>query len=102
MAEVILYFILMIPLYALLIWTYFNPEESMIFGQRWMYKKEPEFSDDAIRYTKFVARVGILLLTMPFVLFIIDHFMIRLIIILGCISYVIIGGYRVLQKYLDS
>lgn len=74
----------------------------MIFGQRWMYKEEPEFSDDAIRYTKFVARVGILLLTMIFVLFLIDQIIIRLIIILGFISYVIIGGYRLLQKYLES
>ncbi|MGN7298659.1 hypothetical protein [Ferdinandcohnia sp. SAFN-114] len=102
MAEVILCLILMIPLYAVLIWTYFNPEESMLFGQRWMYKGEPEFSEHAIRYTKFMARVGILLITMVFVLFIIDHIIIRLIIILGFISYVIIGGYRLLQKYLES
>ena len=102
MAEVILGLILMIPLYALLIWTYFYPEDSMLFGQRWMYKEEPEFSDDAIRYTKFGARVGMLLITMVFILYIVDHFMFRLLIFLGFISYVIIDGYRLLQKYLDS
>ncbi|MCC3356031.1 hypothetical protein [Bacillus sp. REN16] len=102
MADVILFFILMIPLYAVLIWTYFYPEESMLFGQRWMYKEDPEFSDDAIRYTKFGAIVGISLITMVFALSIIDHFVIRLLIILGFVSFVIIGGYRVLKKYLES
>ncbi|MEH7225278.1 hypothetical protein V7112_15825 [Bacillus sp. JJ1566] len=98
MAEFIMYFILMIPLYAVFIWTYFYPEESMLLGQRWMYKEDPEFSDDAIRYTKFGAVVGVFLLTMVFALYIIDHFMIRLFIILGFVSFVIIGGYRVLKK----
>lgn len=95
-------FIFMIPIYAMLIWTYFNPEESMLLGQRWMYKEEPEFSDDAIRYTKFGAIVGIFLITMVFALYVIDHFMIRLFIILGFISFVIVGGYRLLKKYVDS
>lgn len=97
-----MFFIFMIPIYAVLIWTYFYPEESMLLGQRWMYKEEPEFTDDAIRYTKFGAVFGIFLLTMVFALYTIDHFMIRLFIILGFISFVIIGGYRLLQKYVDS
>lgn len=102
MAEIIIWFTFMIPLYAVLIWTYFYPEESMLFGQRWRYKEEPEFSDDAIRYTKFGAILGIFLITMVFALYIIDHFVIRLLIILGFVSYVIIGGYGLLKKYLES
>ncbi|WP_189655273.1 hypothetical protein [Bacillus sp. HNG] len=102
MADAIMFFIFMIPIYAVLIWTYFYPEESMLLGQRWMYKEEPEFTDDAIRYTKFGAVSGIFLMTMVFALYVIDHFVIRLFIILGFISFVIIGGYRLLKKYLES
>ncbi|WP_010676629.1 hypothetical protein [Bacillus timonensis] len=102
MADAILYFIFMIPVYAVLIWTYFNPEESMLFGERWMYKEEPEFSDDAIRYTKFMAGVCIFLISLIFVLQVTEHFIIRLFIVLGFASYVIIGGYRLLKKYVDS
>ncbi|MFS0821920.1 hypothetical protein [Bacillus sp. 1P02SD] len=102
MADAIMFFIFMIPLYAMLIWTYFYPEDSMLLGQRWMYKEEPEFTDDAIRYTKFGATFGIFLITMVFALYVIDHFMIRFFIILGFISFVIIGGYRLLKKYVDS
>ncbi|MEH7385304.1 hypothetical protein V7147_07845 [Bacillus sp. JJ1521] len=101
MADVIISFIFMIPLYAVLIWTYFYPEESMLLGQRWRYKEDPEFSDAAIRYTKFGSIVGVFLITMMFAFYVIDHFVIRLLIILGFVSFVIIGGYRVLKKYLE-
>jgi len=45
----------MIPLYGFLIWTYNCPEDSILFGRRWMYKEEPEFSPNLIRYTKFAS-----------------------------------------------
>ncbi|MEH7381052.1 hypothetical protein V7138_11285 [Bacillus sp. JJ1533] len=97
-----MYFIFMIPIYAALIWTYLYPEESMLLGQRWMYKEEPEFTDEAIRHTNFGAISGIFLLTMVLALYLIDHFVFRFILILGFISFVIIGGYRQLKRYLDS
>ncbi|WP_240035271.1 hypothetical protein [Neobacillus notoginsengisoli] len=63
-AETILFFILVvIPLYATLIWTYFYPEESMLWGKRWLYKEEPEISEDAIRYTKTASLVSLVVLT---------------------------------------
>ncbi|CAG9621534.1 hypothetical protein [Sutcliffiella rhizosphaerae] len=65
--EAILWFILIIPLYGVLIWTYFYPEESMIFGHRWKYREEPEFSDVAVSFTRFGAIVGIFFLTIVFV-----------------------------------
>ncbi|MEH7236683.1 hypothetical protein [Bacillus sp. JJ1562] len=102
MVDAFIYFIFMIPVYAALIWTYFNPEESMLLGQRWMYKEEPEFTDDAIRHTKFGAIAGIVVLTMVLALIVIDHFIFRLFIILGFISTVIIVGFRELKRYLDS
>ncbi|WP_417900188.1 hypothetical protein ABN702_08055 [Bacillus haimaensis] len=101
MADAILYFIFMIPVYGILIWTYLCPEESMLFGERWMYKEEPEFSEDAIRYTKFVASVGILGITMILVLFAIESRLIKFFIILGFIIYVIFNGYNLLKKYLE-
>ncbi|WP_449536483.1 hypothetical protein [Ferdinandcohnia sp. Marseille-Q9671] len=95
-------FFFMIPLYAVFVWTYFYPEESMLFGQRWMYKEEPEFSDEAIRSTKLWAMAGIVLITMGFVLYAVDDFLIRLIILLIFITFAIIAGYRLLKKYVES
>ncbi|HWI48600.1 MAG TPA: hypothetical protein VNU45_10300 [Rummeliibacillus sp.] len=66
MEEVILAFILMIPLYVVLIWTYFDPEESILFGKRWMYKEEPELSEGVIRYTKIASLASIIFLTIIF------------------------------------
>ncbi|WP_176215194.1 hypothetical protein [Cytobacillus gottheilii] len=47
--------VISIPVYGLLIWMYLEPEESMLAGKRWMYQEEPEVSDSAIRYTKFLS-----------------------------------------------
>ncbi|WP_254178472.1 hypothetical protein [Cytobacillus oceanisediminis] len=52
MADFLLMFILVIPIYGVLIWSYFDPEENLLRGKRWMYKEEPEISEGAIRYTK--------------------------------------------------
>ncbi len=71
MVEAYLFIVLMIPVYAVLLWTYFNPEENVLKGQRWMYTEEPEVSRAAIRYTKFMSLfimiglpVSILLMTL--------------------------------------
>lgn len=63
MAEKILVFILSIPLYAVLIWTYLEPRESLLWGKRWMYKEEPELSEGAIRYTKVASAISVVFLT---------------------------------------
>lgn len=66
-AEIIVVFIVfMIPMYGLLIWTYFCPEESLLWGKRWMYKEEPEISEGAIRYTKIASLTAIVVLTIIF------------------------------------
>ncbi|MEH7121899.1 hypothetical protein V7122_22805 [Bacillus sp. JJ1532] len=72
MAEIILIIILMIPFYGLLIWSYLDPEESMLFGKRWMYKEEPEISDEAIRYTKFASMTVMIGLPIILISFILD------------------------------
>ena len=65
-AEKILMLILCIPIYAVLIWTYFKPRESLLWGKRWMYKEEPELSEAAIRYAKVASAISIVALTIFF------------------------------------
>lgn len=63
MADKILFVILIAPLYAIFIWTYFYPREGLLWGRRWMYNEEPEFTEGAIRYTKISSAVGVVVLT---------------------------------------
>ncbi|WP_442600061.1 hypothetical protein [Neobacillus sp. D3-1R] len=74
--------IILIPLYGVLIWTYRCPEESILFGNRWMYKEEPEISKTAIRYTKFASMTS--MIGLPFVLlsFILEIYFLRFVLIL--------------------
>lgn len=65
-AELIIIFILMLPIYGLLIWSYFEPEESILEGKGWMYKEEPELSSGVIRYTKIASLVSIVFITVMF------------------------------------
>ncbi|WP_409271674.1 hypothetical protein V1499_19070 [Neobacillus sp. SCS-31] len=62
-ADIYLLIVFSVPIYVLLIWTYFYPEESMLFGRRWMFKEEPEISEGAIRYTKISSIVALVVLT---------------------------------------
>jgi len=59
-AEIILAVILMIPLYALFIWTYNCPEDSFLFGKRWQYQEDPEISPNLVRYLKFASIVAMI------------------------------------------
>ncbi|WP_316569369.1 hypothetical protein [Neobacillus sp. YIM B06451] len=66
-ADIYLLIVFSVPIYVLLILTYFYPEESMLFGRRWMFKEEPEISEGAIRYTKIAAIVSLVVLTIVLV-----------------------------------
>lgn len=59
-------FVFMSPLFGVLIWTYYCPEESLLWGKRWMYKEEPELTEGAIRYTKKASLIAIVVLTIIF------------------------------------
>ena len=39
---IVIFIVFMVPMYGILIWTYFCPEDSLLWGKRWMYKEEPE------------------------------------------------------------
>lgn len=63
MVGLLLFIIFSIPLYWALIYGYLFPEESMLWGRRWMYDDEPEFSDVAILYTKYISLFGIIVIS---------------------------------------
>lgn len=90
MAEKILIMIFMIPIYGLLIWTYFYPEESLLIGKRWMYKEEPEFSNEVIRYTKFTSMTVMIGLPILIISFLFDIYFLRLTLLL--IPFVVVYG----------
>lgn len=57
--------------YGVLIWTYFNPEESLLKGRRGMYKEEPQLTESEIRNTKAKALISIIVITLIIIIFII-------------------------------
>ncbi|WP_342559839.1 hypothetical protein NSQ95_14185 [Psychrobacillus sp. FSL W7-1457] len=58
--EIFIVVVLMIPLYAFFIWTYNFPEESLLWGKRWMYEETPEVSPKVILYMKFASIVAMI------------------------------------------
>ena len=50
---------LIIP-YGIIIWTYFKPKESLLWGRRGIYKEEPEITESAISKTKAKALITII------------------------------------------
>lgn len=77
-AAVFIVIVLLIPLYAVLIWTYSEPEKSILFGKRWMFKEEPEPSQKAVRYTKFFSMTVMIGLPIIITSFLVDVHILRL------------------------
>jgi hypothetical protein len=71
--------IIMIPIYGSLIWAYFCPEETLLFGNRWMYKEEPEISNTYIRYIKFASMTAMIGLPIIILSLILEIFVLRLV-----------------------
>lgn len=62
--ECFLVVILSIPLYAILVYQYFNPKESYLFGRRWMYKgRDVEVTDEFASFCKKSAIIAIIVTT---------------------------------------
>ncbi|MBB4824835.1 hypothetical protein HNO89_002061 [Sporosarcina luteola] len=68
MFTLILACILFSPLYLFLILQLKYPEETIFWGERWMYNEDPKLSDEGIKYTKIKAIIGIVILTMIFLI----------------------------------
>ncbi|WP_180827386.1 MULTISPECIES: hypothetical protein [Bacillus] len=94
MVEAYLFIVLMIPVYGFLLWTYFNPEESVLKGQRWMYTEEPEVSRAAIRYTKFMSLFIMIALPVFILLMTLDIGPFRLGVVILPVVFVI-GALRI-------
>lgn len=71
MAEAIFMFILFVPISVL---TFLAPREMMLLGKRWQYDSEPEFSREAILYTKITSAIVVVVFTLILVISIINAF----------------------------
>lgn len=87
----------MIPIYVLLIWTYLYPEDSMLFGRRWMYNKDPEISTEAIRFTKFTAIIAMVGLTLTLISIFFDTYVPMLILVIGLPTALIYGFTKIFK-----
>lgn len=97
MAETIIMIFIMIPIYVLLIWTYLYPEDSMLFGRKWMYKEKPEFSKEAIRFTKFISVVTMVGLAIVLISVFFDNYFLIFILVLGLPTVLIYGVTRIFK-----
>ena len=64
---VALILLLLIP-YGIIIWTYFKPKESLLWGRRGIYKEEPEITESAINNTKALALITIIIYLIIFII----------------------------------
>lgn len=101
MAEMIIFIIILIPIYGLIIWSYVNPEESIMFGKRWMYKEQPALSNTVIRYTKFTSMVAMIGLPVVVISFIFDIFILKFSLVI-IIFVGIVGALKILTDEKDS
>ena len=64
MFTFIITFILLSPIYLFLILQLKYPEDTTLWGERWMYSEDPEFSEEGIKYIKIRSMIGIAILTL--------------------------------------
>jgi hypothetical protein len=89
--------VLLIPIYALLIWSYLEPEESLLIGKRWMYREEPEISKTAIRYTKFISMTTMIFLPVMILSLVLEIYILRLVFVIFPLV-MILGALRIFSK----
>lgn len=69
--EKIFWFILLSPLAVVFLWCIMDPEESILFGNRWKYKEELEPTEEAINFTKKTGIIGLIFTIIFYVIFVI-------------------------------
>lgn len=62
--ELFLFIVFLIPVYGLLIWSFVYPEDSHLFGKRWMYEEDPELNEMAIAIHKKVSLIALIVITL--------------------------------------
>ena len=55
---------LSIPVYGFMIWGLYEPEEAMLFMDKWRYEEQPEFSRMQLKLYKLGNICGVILLTL--------------------------------------
>lgn len=56
--------VLSIPAYGFFIWGLYEPEEAMLFMDKWRYDELPRFSELQLKFFKIGNILGIVLLTL--------------------------------------
>ena len=56
--------VISIPVYGFFIWGLYEPEEAMLFMEKWRYKEQPEVSNMQMKLYKLGNICGIILLTL--------------------------------------
>ncbi|WP_197061763.1 hypothetical protein [Ureibacillus manganicus] len=100
-AEITIFVILMIPVYGLLIWSYLEPEESMLFGNRWKYKEDPEPSQKAIRHTKFTSMTAMIGIPVVVISVLSSSLILKLVPVIVILIY-IFGALKIFVSEEDS
>lgn len=73
----------------------------MLFGKRWMYREDPEFSNAAVAYVKFAAVLAMLIQTIIVASLIFDSYLIRLLLVLALFLYIIYSVFKLRKKVLN-
>lgn len=68
MFLVLLAFILFSPIYIVLFLQFNYPIDMMRWAERWKHDAEPDFSEEAIKIVKVKAIVGIVIISLFFIL----------------------------------
>lgn len=100
-ATIFLAVVVLIPIYGLLIWAYYCPEDSILLESRWMYKEEPEISSKAIRYTRFVSITSMVAIPFAVVSLIMEIYVLRLVLVVIPIVF-IFGGLKIFTDDSDQ
>lgn len=73
-AQLFILILFSIPIYGFLIYGCIDPEESYLLSKRWMFREEPELSEDAIYFHKRASMIAIVVITFMLVLIIYRSF----------------------------
>jgi len=66
--DMVALILLLLIVYGVIIWTYFEPKKSLLLGRQGIYKEEPEITESAIRDTKVKALIAIIVYPIIFIL----------------------------------
>ncbi len=96
-----IWLIIAAPIYIVLIWNYFNPREGMLFGQRWKYREEPNFTDEAMWFNRFASGIGLFFITIVLVSTIFKP-LYGILLLVGLFLYILYSILKLRRKVLDE